>query len=437
MRVTTDAALTIPGSISDARALDDAERGESRRSVFCIPTDPSGRELAYFLGNSLGLMPVGARDAVEHEMDRWAALGAKGHFNAEAGGVPWAEFHRELRAPMARLVGARPEEVVLMNALTINLHLMLASFYRPTGKRRLLLREAPAFPSDCYAIDSQVALRGLDPRECVVTVGPREGETLIREEDIIGAIERYGDELALVLWSGLNYSTGQRFDIERITKAAHSVGAMAGFDLAHSVGNTPHALHDWSADFAAWCTYKYVNGGPGSTGAVFVHEKHWKDDAEHMPRPMPRLAGWWGVDPAVRFVMAPTFDPAAGAEAWQVSTPSILTTAPLKASLEILDEVGLDALRARSLTLTGRLRALIEGRCGDRVRVLTPSESAAHGAQLSLVLPNCDRSALGALEERGIIADFREPNIIRVAPAPLYSTNEDCWRLVDALDAIA
>lgn len=434
--MTTDTELNIPGSIEDARGLDEAERGEGRRSLFCVPADRSGRELAYFLGNSLGLMPRAAREAVAHEVDRWAALGAKGHFHGDGGDTPWVEFHRELRAPMARLVGAAPGEVVLMNALTINLHLMLASFYRPSGKRRLLLREAPAFPSDCYAIDSQVALRGLDPRECVVTVGPREGETLIREEDIASAIERHDDELALVLWSGLNYSTGQRFDLERLTKAAHGVGAMAGFDLAHSVGNTPHALHDWGADFAAWCTYKYVNGGPGSTGGVFVHEKHWKNSTD-IPRPMPRLAGWWGVDPAVRFVMAPTFDPAAGAEAWQVSTPSILTTAPLKASLEIFEEVGLEALRARSLVLTGRLRALIEGRCGDRVRVLTPSNADAHGAQLSLVLPGCDRSALAALEERGIIADFREPNIIRVAPTPLYSTNEDCWRLVDALDAIA
>jgi len=431
--VTTDTELNIPGSIDAARALDDAERGESRRSLFSVPCDSAGRELAYFLGNSLGLMPVAAREAVTHEVDRWAALGAKGHFHGDAGDAPWTEYHRRLRAPMARLVGAHPDEVVLMNALTINLHLMLASFYRPDGRRRLLLREAPAFPSDCYAIDSQVALRGLDPRECVVTVGPRDGETLIREEDIISAIQRHGDELALVLWSGLNYSTGQRFDLERITEAAHGVGAMAGFDLAHSVGNTPHALHDWGADFAAWCTYKYVNGGPGSTGGVFVHEKHWKGSGAHMPR----LEGWWGVDPAVRFVMAPTFDPAAGAEAWQVSTPSILTTAPLSASLAIFDEVGLGALRARSLTLTGRLRALIEGRCGDRVRVLTPSEPEAHGAQLSLVLPGCDRSALAALESLGIIADFREPNIIRVAPAPLYSSNEDCWRLVDAMDAIA
>lgn len=424
----TVAGLEVPGSIDDARSLDSAERALSRRGEFSIPDGPDGNESAYFLGNSLGLMPRRAREAVTAELDRWAALGAKGHFT---GDPSWSEHHRRLRAPMAALVGAAPEEVVVMNALTVNLHLMLASFYRPRGDRELILREAPAFPSDCYAIDSHAALRGRDPGRVVRTVRAREGEADIREEDIIGAIEELGDRLALVMLSGLHFATGQRFDIERITRAAHGVGAIAGFDLAHSAGNTPHALHDWGVDFAVWCTYKYLNGGPGATGACFVHEEHWKHGAA------PALEGWWGNDLASRFVMAPTFDPAPGAEAWQLSTPSILTTAPLSASLAIFSEYGFGALRERSLTLTGRLRAMIEDRCGGRVRILTPREPERRGAQLSLALGEGARNAPEELAARGIAADFREPDIIRVAPAPLYNTNEDCWRLVGALDAIA
>jgi len=419
--------IDIPSSLDEARDLDKGE--PCLRDRFCVPTDAQGDELAYFLGNSLGLMPRSARDAVDRELDRWESLGARGHFK---GDPPWAEHHRRLRAPMARLVGAQEEEVVLMNALTVNLHLALASFYRPEGGRNVILRELPAFPSDCYAIDSHVALRGLDPAACVRSVSAREGEFCVRHEDIVGAINEAGDRLALVLFSGLNFATGQRFDIESITRAAHDVGAMAGFDLAHSVGNTAHELHDWGVDFAVWCSYKYLNGGPGGTGGLFAHEKHWRDN----PDP-PRLEGWWGNDAATRFVMAPTFDPAPGAEAWQLSTPAILTTAPLSASLAIFDEVGLPALRERSLALTGRLRGMIGARCGERVRVITPEDPESHGAQLSLVMPKAGRGALEGLEGRGVVADFREPNIIRVAPAPLYNTNEDCWRLVEALDAIA
>jgi len=420
----------ILNSVDAARSLDDLERLESRRGLFCAPRDPDGGELAYFLGNSLGLMPRSAPEAIERELDRWASLGVKGHFE---GDPSWLEHHRRLRTPMSRLLGAAPEEVVVMNALTVNLHLMLASFYRPTKTRHLILRESPAFPSDCYAVDSHVSLRGFDPGLSVVTVGPRAGETLVRHEDILGAIDEHRDRLALVLFSGLNFATGQRFDVGGITSAAHEAGAMAGFDLAHSAGNTPHELHGWGVDFAVWCTYKYLNSGPGSTGGCFVHEKHWNTG-----NPLaPKLAGWWGNDPATRFVMAPSFDPAPGAEAWQCSTPAIFSTAPLSASLKIFDDVGMPALRERSLRLTGRLRDAITARCGDRVRIITPADPDAHGAQLSLVIPGLGRGAPGELDRRGVVADFREPNIVRVAPAPLYNTNEDLWRLVEALDAIA
>lgn len=402
------------------------------RSAFALPTDAAGAPLIYLTGNSLGLMPVGAREMVDQVMRQWAALAVEGHF---AGDAPWYTYHDRFREPMARVVGALPHEVAVMNTLTVNLHMMLATFWRPAGRRTRIVIEADAFPSDTYAVESHVQVRGFDPAATVVRLSPRAGEATLRTEDIEAFLHAEGETVALLLLPGVQYYTGQRLDLPRLTAAAHAAGALAGFDLAHSAGNVPLALHDWNVDFAVWCTYKYLNGGPGSLAAAFVHERHGNDPS------LPRFAGWWGTDPATRFRMHlnPHFTPRAGAEGWVASNPPILPMAPLLASLALFDEATMPALRRRSLELTGRLERGLRAECGDRISLLTPSDPEARGCQLSLLVPDDSRGVFDRLRAAGVVADYRQPDVIRLAPVPLYNTLDEMDEVVrrfrSALDA--
>jgi kynureninase len=377
------------------------------RDLFAVP-----QGIAYLAGNSLGLQPLAARQAIEDELDEWARLGIDGFFT---GRRPWLTYHERLREPLARLVGALPSEVVAMNTLTVNLHLMMASFYRPNGQRHRILIEDAVFPSDAYAVASQAAQHGLDPGQAIVQVQPH---------DVIATLEREGDSIALVLLGGVNYLTGELLDMAAITAAGRRAGAVVGWDLAHAIGNVPLQLHDWDADFAVWCSYKYLNGGPGAIGGAFVHERHGGDPQT------PRLAGWWGNDPATRFEMVPGFEPRAGADGWQVSTTPILSLVPVLVSLELFDRIGLDELRERSLSLTAYLESLLDD---APVRQVTPRDPARRGCQLSVVVDDAAAVAQRLAERHGVVCDVRRPNVIRLAPTPLYSTYEDCRRAADAL----
>jgi kynureninase len=411
-----------------ARRMDEADPLARFRERFCLPRGRGREQPVYFAGNSLGLMPRAAREAVGRELEDWAALGVEAHLQ---GRNPWFSYHEAFAASLARLVGALPEEVVAMNALTVNIHLMLVSFYRPQGMRRAILIEHPAFPSDLYAVRSHVRSRGLDPDECVITARPRPEEHALHMDEVEALIEERGREIALVWLPGVNYFTGQVFDMARLTAAAHRQGCLAGWDLAHAIGNVPMSLHDWGADVACWCSYKYLNGGPGAVGGAFVHEKHWRDGSP------PRLAGWWGDDPETRFQMhlKSEFHPQPGAAGWQVSNPPILSMAPLRAALEIFDEAGIEALRAKSLALSGYLRRVLEHSRPYRAgafEIITPAESAAHGCQLS-ILSDSARALHAAALERGAVCDFREPDVIRAAPVPLYNTFHEAWRFARIL----
>ena len=357
-------------------------------------------------------------------MAEWQHLGVLGYHDA---GADWLNLHERLAPTLATLAGASIPEVVAMNSLTLNLHLLMASFYRPTRERHVILIEQAAFPSDRYAVVSQIQWHGLDPATSLVQIAPRPGEQLLRHEDLVAEIERIGPRLALVLMPGIQYLTGQLLDLGGLTKAAHAVGAHAGFDLAHAMGNVPLALHDWGADFAVWCSYKYLNGGPGATAGAFVHEKHF--DAN-----LPRLAGWWGSDLANRFEFGTEFRPYAGAAGWQVSNTPLLGMVPLKASLELFATAGFPALCARSRELTAWLEQLLDQQLGKQIEILTPRDPAARGAQLSIRLRDTrghGRALFDAMLARGLICDWREPDVIRLAPAPLYNSFEDCWRAVE------
>ena len=414
-------AATVLGE-DHARSLDAADPLAGYRDRFLLPTADDGTPRVYLAGQSLGAQPVSARAEVGAELEAWARLGVDGWFASERA---WLDIDGAIREPTARLLGALPGEVTTMNTLTVNLHLLLATFFRPVGARTAILIDAPTFPSDRYAVESQLRLHGLDPDRDLIVVRPRVGEALLRTEDLEGAIHEHRDQLAVALLAGVNYATGQAHEIDRLTAAIHETGAVALWDLAHAVGNLPLALHDAAVDCAAWCTYKYLNGGPGSIGQVFVHERHATDSAAL------RLTGWWGNDPATRFRMAETFDPAAGADGWRISTPPILSLAPIRASLAIFDEVGIDALRRKSIELTAYFERLIDAMVPD-AEILTPRDPAARGAQLSVRLPDAKRR-LAALEATGVVADFREPDIIRLAPVPLYNTFHDAWRAARAL----
>ncbi|MEZ4410545.1 MAG: kynureninase [Polyangiales bacterium] len=409
-------------SLDDARALDRADPLAPLREEFHLPLGPDGAPAIYLCGNSLGLQPKGVRAYLDEVTDAWAKGGVEGHFTPPS---PWMPYHEFVTPGLARLVGAEDSEVVAMNTLTTNLHLMMVSFFRPSGARRRVLIERPAFPSDRYAVTSQLRFHGLDPDRDLIELAPREGEAVIDDDAIDAAISEAGDTLALVLLSGVQYYSGQRFDLRRVALRAHDVGALAGFDLAHAVGNVPLALHDWGADFAVWCHYKYVNAGPGAVAGCFVHARHGSDFT------LPRFAGWWGHDKSTRFKMGPDFVPLAGAEGWQLSNPPILSLAPVRASLALYDRAGMTALREKSLALTGRLEALLSARCPG-VEVLTPREPERRGCQLSLRVPG-GRSVHERLERAGVVCDWREPDVIRVAPVPLYNRFEDVDRFVDRL----
>ena len=422
----TPATVEFRADEGFARRLDAEDPLASFRDRFHLPKGSDGRARIYFNGNSLGLQPLAARALVEEELEAWARLGVEGHFRAR---TPWYSYHEALRDPMARLVGAGPGEVVMMNSLTVNLHLMMASFYRPTPERHAILMEDAAFPSDTYAAKSQLRLHGFDPRVSLVIARPREGEATLRSDDLEELLARRGREIALVLFSGVHFHTGQLFDLERLSRAAHAAGALVGLDLAHAAGNVPLGLHDWDVDFAVWCSYKYLNAGPGAVAGCFVHERHGRD------RSLPRLAGWWGNDPATRFRMhlEPEFVPREGADGWQVSNPPILAMAPLRASLALFDEAGMDALRAKSVLLTGYLEWLIDRIPSSPLAILTPPDPEARGSQLSLRLADRPRERLRALEEAGAVVDLREPDVIRVAPVPLYNTFDEVRRFAAAL----
>lgn len=422
--------MTAPWPLDEAgaRALDAADALGRFRAEFEIPPapGPDGGESIYLCGNSLGLLPKRTRAVLNQELDDWGRLAVEGHFHAKS---PWLRYHEQFAAPLARLVGAEPAEVVAMNSLTVNLHLLMASFYRPTTARHRILIDGPTFPSDLYAVKSQLGFHGYDPAEGLISLQPRPGEETLRTDDILEVIERRGDEIALLLLSGVNFYTGQAYDMARITAAARARGCVVGWDLAHAAGNIPLQLHDWGVDFAAWCHYKYVNAGPGAVAGAFVHERHAR-------RPdLPRLAGWWGNDPETRFRMQlePTFVPRAGADGWQISNPPILALAPLSGSLELFDAAGLPALRARSVRLTGYLEHLIGLIPNARYTVITPTSPEERGCQLSLLVNDDPQGLLHALERHGVILDFRAPNVIRVAPTPLYNSFHDVWRFARVL----
>jgi len=419
--------MTAAPASPSAAHLDAADTLASFRQEFHLPPGPDGRPCAYFCGNSLGLMPKAARAAVETEFDTWARLGVEGHFEAPSF---WMHFHETLTEATARLVGAHPLEVVVMNNLTVNLHLLLVSFYRTTATRYKILMEGGAFPSDQYAIESQARLHGLDPADAIVELVPRPGEHTLRTEDIEATIAELGDSLATVLIGGVNYYTGQAFDMAAIARAGHAVGAYVGFDLAHAAGNLDLRLHDWDVDFACWCTYKYLNSGPGGTSGVFVHERFAQ-------RPdLVRLAGWWGHDASVRFQMKKGFRPMPGAAGWQLSNAQIFPMAIHRASLEIVDRAGgMPALRRKSEQLTARLESLIRGLNlpADKLEIITPADPAQRGCQLSVLVHERGRELFDYLADQGIIADWREPNVIRLAPVPLYNSFEDVDRVGEAL----
>jgi kynureninase len=413
-----------------ARGRDAADPLRAFRERFAHPLDERGAPLIYLCGHSLGLQPRAARERVIEELDEWAQRAVEGHEHARR---PWVPYHENLRDGLARLTGAGSAEVVAMNSLTVNLHLLFASFYHPAGRRRRILIEAGAFSSDRHAVASQIAWHGLDPQDCLIELAPEPGADLVEERAIEACLAAHGGEIALVWWPGVQFRTGQAFDMARIARAAHAHGCLAGFDLAHSVGNTPLALHDSAADFAVWCSYKYLNGGPGAIGGCFVHERH----TSALPRtahrgalPGARLAGWWGHEADTRFLMEAQFHAAAGADSWQVSNPPILSAAPLLASLAIFAEAGMERLRDKSVALTGFMEELLAP-LEPRLRIITPRDAGARGCQLSIRIAGGagpGRRVFEGLRAAGVVCDWRSPDIIRVAPVPLYNSFEDVAR---------
>ena len=422
-------ATAVDATRARALALDRGDELQSFRAQFALPRNAAGEALTYLCGNSLGLAPLAARARVLEELEDWERLGVQGH---EQGKRAWVGYAERLAPPLAQLAGALPGEVVAMNSLTVNLHLLLASFYRPTTTRFRILIEAGAFPSDRHLVTSQIRWHGIDPAKALIELAPRPGEELLRAADIEACIGAEGASLALVLWPGVQYRTGQAFELAPIAHSAHRVGAMVGFDLAHGLGNVPVALHDCGADFAAWCSYKYLNSGPGAIAGAFVHERHGHDTR------LPRLSGWWGSNPATRFRMGSDFELTPGAAGWQLSNPPILSAAPLFASLELFAAAGMARLRAKSLRLTAFLHEMLLAACGGEIEIITPGDPQQRGCQLSVrVRGGTERArrAFAALERRGVIGDWREPDTIRLAPVPLYNSYDDAWHAADQLAA--
>jgi kynureninase len=430
--------INFENTESFAQKMDEQDPLKHFRENFYIPKQPNGEEVLYFTGNSLGLQPKTVREYIEQELKDWQNFGVEGHFHAKN---PWMSYHELLTNSLAKIVGAKPIEVVAMNSLTVNLHLLLVSFYRPTATRYKIVMEAGAFPSDQYAVKSQIEFHqqisnfkfqisnsDKNPKsDWLIELSPRDGETNLRIEDIENTILENGDDIALILLGGVNYYTGQAFDMKRITEIGHKVGAIVGFDLAHAAGNILLNLHDWDADFACWCTYKYLNSGPGGIAGVFVHERH----SENFD--LPRFAGWWGHDKETRFLMDDEFVPMRGAEGWQLSNQPIFLLASLRASLDIFDLAGIENLREKSVKLTNYLEFLLNEIHDERISVITPEDENERGCQLSIRVKNSDKSLFKAIFDRGIIADWREPDVIRVAPVPLYNSFTDVYKFVEIL----
>jgi kynureninase len=417
-------SLKFESSGEFAAAMDARDSLRDFREKFHIPKQADGADVLYFTGNSLGLQPRAAREHIEQELKDWETLGVEGHFHAKN---PWMPYHEFLTEQMANIVGAKPIETVVMNSLTVNLHLMLVSFYRPTRERHKIVIEAGAFPSDQYAVASQIKFHGFDTESSLIELQPREAETCLRTEDIEKTIVENGDSVALIMLGGVNYYTGQAYDMRRVAEIGHEVGARVGFDLAHAAGNVELRLHDWNADFAVWCSYKYLNAGPGAVAGCFVHERHAENFA------LPRFAGWWGHDKETRFLMNSDFLPIKGAEGWQLSNPPIFQLAALKASLDIFEAAGMQALTEKSKKLTGYLEFLLAEIDDERISVITPSNPDSRGCQLSIRVRNADKNLFQKITARGAIADWREPDVIRIAPVPLYNTFTDVYEFAEIL----
>ena len=417
----------MQNTIEYANQLDQKDGLKDFRDQFHIPKI-NGKEAVYLTGNSLGLQPKTTKEYINQELEDWANLGVEGHVHAKN---PWVEYHEMFPKLLSKIIGCLPEEVVAMNQLTVNLHLLMVSFYRPTKERYKIICEAKAFPSDQYALQSQAAFHGFDFKEAIVEVHPREGEFAIRHEDILASIDEHKDQLAMVLFGGVNYYTGQVFNMKSITEVVHKAGAIAGFDLAHAAGNIEMHLHDWEVDFACWCSYKYLNSGPGGVAGIYIHKKHAND------KTLQRFAGWWGHDKENRFKMGQDFNPIATAEGWQLSNGPILLMAAHKASLDIFEAAGFKNVVEKSKQLSAYLLFILDdinkSLSGKLIQVITPRNEEERGCQISMLMLERGREIFEALGKHGIIADWREPNVIRVAPAPLYNSFEDVWRFGDVI----
>ena len=413
--------MQYQNSLAFAKQLDQEDSLAFLRNEFHIPRDTKGKEWSYFTGNSLGLQPKTTQKYLQQELDDWANLGVEGHFEAKN---PWLHYHEDLSVKMAKIVGAKPIEVTIANTLTVNLHLLMVSFYQPTKTKYKILIESDAFSSDRYAVESQLKFHGFDPAESLVEWKPRNGETLLRIEDLEQIIQNQGDEIALLLIGGLNYYTGQFLDLKKIATIGHSKNCFVGIDLAHGAGNIQPNLNDSNVDFAAWCTYKYLNSGPGSLGGIFIHEKHAYN------KDLPRFAGWWNHNKKTRFNMREPFDVMEGAEGWQLSNPPILSMAAIKASLDIFDKIGMDLLREKSIRLTGFMEFLLHQIDSDKINIITPKNPLERGCQISIQVKNADKDLHKKLSQHHIITDWREPDVIRCTPVPMYNSFEEVYEMV-------
>lgn len=424
--------MIFENNIAFARSLDEQDTLAGMRNEFLFP-EQNNKQFIYLCGNSLGLQPKVTKDVLHRQLDNWKNLAVEGWFDGQE---PWMFYHKELKKLMAPIVGAIPAEVCPMNTLTVNLHLLMVSFYQPKGNKYKIIMEAGAFPSDQYAIESQVKFHGFNADDAIIEVKPREGEYILRTEDIVRTIEEHGDEIALVLFGGINYFTGQWFNMEAITKAGHKVGAKVGFDLAHAAGNVPLKLHDWDIDFACWCSYKYQNSGPGGISGIFVHEKHFTDTSLH------RFAGWWGYNEAQRFKMEKGFVPETGADGWQISCTQVMPMALYHASLTLFEKAGfMDALRKKSKTLTSYLFYIInevnKELGGEQYKIITPQNEEDRGAQVSIIAKANGKAIFDHLVANHVLGDWREPNVIRLSPVPMYNSFEDVYRTGELLLAVA
>jgi kynureninase len=422
--------MNYENTLAFAKKLDEQDPLKHFRSKFFIPQH-KGKDTIYFTGNSLGLQPRTVKEKVNQELEEWARLGVEGHFHARN---PWMHYHEIFPQQLSKILGCLPVEVVVMNQLTVNLHLLMVSFYGPGEKRYKIICEAKAFPSDQYAFESQVKYHGFDPADAIIEVAPRKGEHCLRTEDIIAAIEKNAKEVSLVLFGGVNYYTGQYFDMEAITKAAHRVGAYAGFDLAHAAGNVELRLHDWNVDFACWCSYKYLNSGPGGVGGVYIHERHAGNTS------MPRFAGWWGYTKETRFNMKKGFEPIPTAEGWQISNAPVLSMAAHKASLDIFEEAGMEKLNIKSKLLSGYLHFILNDLNNKQnekaIELLTPANENERGCQVSMLMLQKGKEIFNELSKQGVVTDWRDPDVIRIAPVPLYNTFEDVWKFGNIIGSI-